>query len=76
MIYSRKENLVAYQSLQKEFADRKVRDMHFMKRKVSPVKGVIQFRKTCKLYPRFIGTFEISKIIELMTYTFVLPPIC
>ena len=44
------ENLLAAQSRQKEYADRKVRDLEFMEGehvllKVSPMKGVMRFGK-------------------------------
>ena len=48
------ENLLAAQSRQKEYADRKVRDLEFMEGeqvllKVSPMKGVMHFGKRGKL---------------------------
>ncbi|GJT01597.1 putative reverse transcriptase domain-containing protein [Tanacetum coccineum] len=41
--------------------------------KVSPWKGVIQFRKRGKLNPRYIGPFKILKMVGLMAYTLELP---
>ena len=60
------EKLLAAQSRQKEYADRKVRDMNFMEGeevllKVSPMKGVMQFGKRGKLSPRYISEFEVLK---------------
>ena len=51
------EKLLAAQSRQKEYADRKVRDLEFMEGeqvlfKVSPMKGVMWFGKRGKLSPR------------------------
>ena len=58
------EKLLAAQSRQKEYADRKVRDLEFMEGeqvllKVSPMKGVMRFGKRGKLSPRYIGPFEV-----------------
>ena len=61
-VKSIQEKILAAQSRQKEYADRKVRDMKFMEGeqvllKVSPMKGVVQFGKRGKLSPRYIGPF-------------------
>ena len=58
-VKSIQENLLAAQSRQKEYADRKVRDLEFMEGeqvllKVSPIKGVMRFGKRGKLSPRYI----------------------
>ena len=58
------EKLLAAQSRQKEYADRKVRDLDFIKGeqvllKVSPMKGVMRFGKRGKLSPRYIGPFKV-----------------
>ena len=60
------EKLLAAQGRQKEYADRKVRDLEFMEGKqvllkVSPMKGVMRFGKRGKLSPRYIGPFEVLK---------------
>ena len=60
------EKLLAAQSRQKEYADRKVRDLEFMEGeqvllKVSPMIGVMRFGKRGKLSPRYIGPFEVLK---------------
>ena len=62
------EKLLADQSRQKEYADRKVRDMEFMEGdqvllKVSPMKGVMRFGKRGKLSLRYIGPFEVLKCV-------------
>ena len=56
------EMLLATQSRQKEYEDRKVRDLDFMEGeqvllKVAPMKGVMRFGKRGKLSPRYIGPF-------------------
>ncbi|XP_059306316.1 uncharacterized protein LOC132057727 [Lycium ferocissimum] len=56
--------LLAAQSRQKMYADRKVRDLEFaigdqVLLKVSPMKGVMRFGKKGKLSPRYIGPFKI-----------------
>ena len=61
-----KEKLLAAQNRQKEYSDRKVRDLDFMEGeqvllKVSPMKGVMRFGKRGKLSPRYIGPFEVLK---------------
>ena len=58
------EKLLEAQSRQKEYADRKVKDLDFMEGKqvflnVSPIKGVMRFGKRGKLSPRYIGPFEV-----------------
>jgi hypothetical protein len=74
-----REKLLAAQSRQKEYADRKVRDMEFMEGeqvllKVSPMKGVVRFGKRGKLSPRYIGPFEVLKRVGVVAYELALPP--
>ena len=62
------EKLLAAQSRQKEYADRKVRDLEFMEGeqfllKVSPMKGVMRFGERGKLSQRYIGPFEVLKSV-------------
>ena len=49
-----------------------VRDMVFLK--VAPMKGVMRFGKKGKLSPRFVGPFEILKLIGKIAYELALPP--
>ncbi|XP_055824276.1 uncharacterized protein LOC129892735 [Solanum dulcamara] len=71
--------LIAAQSCQKEYVDRKVRDMTFQDSeqvllKVSPIKGVMRFGKKGKLSPRYIGHFEILDCMGTVAYRLALPP--
>ena len=42
--------------------------------KVSPLRGVMQFRKKGKLSYRFIGPFEITQRVGKLAYRIALPP--
>ncbi|XP_043693040.1 uncharacterized protein LOC122643487 [Telopea speciosissima] len=42
--------------------------------KVSPVKGVVRFRKRGKLSPRYIGPYEIIARVGVVAYQLALPP--
>ena len=73
------EKLVAAQNRQKEYADRKVRDLDFMEGeqvllKVSPMKGVMQFGKRGKLSLRYIVPFDVLKCVGEVAYELSLPP--
>lgn len=70
------EKLLAAQSKQKEYADRKVRDLEFKEGeqvllKVSPMKGVMRFGK---FSPRYIRRFEVLKRVGEVAYELALPP--
>ncbi|XP_070050370.1 uncharacterized protein [Nicotiana tomentosiformis] len=66
------------QARQKSYADQKVRDVAFMVGervllRVSPMKGVMRFRKKGKLIPRFIGPFEVLQRVGKVAYEVALP---
>ena len=78
-VKSIQEKLLVAQSRQKEYVDRKVRELEFMEGeqallKVSPMKGVMRFDKRGKLSPRYIGTFEVLKHVGEVAYELALPP--
>ena len=73
------EKLLEAQNRQKEYADRKVRDLDFIEGeqvllKVSPMKGEMRFGKRGKLSPRYIGPFEVLKRVGEVAYELALPP--
>ncbi|XP_069145562.1 uncharacterized protein [Solanum lycopersicum] len=73
------EKLLAAESRQKEYADRKDRHLEFIEGeqvllKVSPMKGVMRFGKRGKLSPRYIGPFEVLKLVGEVVYELALPP--
>ncbi|GFY85488.1 hypothetical protein Acr_04g0002260 [Actinidia rufa] len=70
--------LLMAQSRQKNYADRRkchleftVGDHVFLK--VSPKRGIMRFRHSGKLSPRFIGPFEILDHVGAVAYRFALP---
>ncbi|XP_070042780.1 uncharacterized protein [Nicotiana tomentosiformis] len=67
------------QSIHKSYADQKARDLSFMVSekvllKVSPMKGIMRFRKKGKLSPRFIGPSEVLRRVGEVAYELALPP--
>ncbi|XP_070013659.1 uncharacterized protein [Nicotiana sylvestris] len=42
--------------------------------KVSPIKGIMRFGRKVKLIPRFIGPFEVLRIVGEVAYEVGLPP--
>ncbi|XP_042380381.1 uncharacterized protein LOC121972820 [Zingiber officinale] len=74
-----RNRMQAAQSRQKNYADQRRRDLEFsvgdhVFLKVSPMKGVLRFRKKGKLSPRYIGPFEILDRIGTRAYRVALPP--
>ena len=74
-----RERLLAAQSRQKAYADKRRRPLEFQEGdkvflKVSPLKGVMRFGKRGKLTPRYIGPFPIIKRIGATAYQLELPP--
>ena len=67
------------QSQQKSYADVRRQPLEFEVRnhvflKVMPKRGVVRFRKSGKLSPRFIGPSEVLKRIGTIAYRLALPP--
>ncbi|KZV55637.1 hypothetical protein F511_27317 [Dorcoceras hygrometricum] len=64
---------------QKSYADSHRRDLNFeigdhVFLKVAPMKGFMRFGRKGKLSPRFVGPFQIQKIIGTLAYRLALPP--
>ena len=73
------DHLKTAQSRQKSYADHRRKDLSFivgdkMLLKVSPMKGVMRFGKKGKLSPRFIGPYEILRMVGNVSYELALPP--
>ena len=72
------ERLRMVQSRQKSYAGRRRRPLEFQEGdyeflKVSPKKGVFRFGKKGKLAPRYIGSFEVIKVVGKAAYQLRLP---
>jgi hypothetical protein len=68
-----KERMSAAQSRQKSYVDNRRRPLEFevgdrVFLKVSPMRGVMRFRKKGKLSPRFVGPFQITQIVGRLAY--------
>ncbi|GJZ08225.1 putative reverse transcriptase domain-containing protein [Tanacetum coccineum] len=68
-LYGRKDRFKALRDCQKSYADKRRKTLVFSEGdhvllKVSPWKGVVRFGKKGKLAPRYVGPFEITKMIE------------
>ena len=74
-----RKRLVATQSRQKSYIDRRRRPLEFevgdfIFLNVSPTKGVARFGKRGKLSPCYIGPYQISKRVGEVAYKLDLPP--
>ncbi|KAI3822130.1 hypothetical protein L1987_09711 [Smallanthus sonchifolius] len=73
-----KARIKAAQDRQKSYADKRRRPIEFNVEdqvilKVSPLKGIIRFRKRGKLSPRFVGPFKILTRVGEVAYMLELP---
>ena len=73
-----RERILAAQSRQKSYADKRRRPLEFqvgdlVMLKVSPMKGVQRFGRRGKLAPRYIGPFQILERIGAVSYRLDLP---
>ncbi|XP_055822044.1 uncharacterized protein LOC129890531 [Solanum dulcamara] len=71
--------LLEAQSIQKEYTDRKVRDMAFQDSeqvllKVSPMKKVMRFGKKVNLNLCYVSLFKILDSVGSVAYRLALPP--
>nr|CAD1838530.1 unnamed protein product [Ananas comosus var. bracteatus] len=74
-----REKLLAAQSRQKSYPDKRHRDLEFavgncVFLKVSPMRGVKRFGVRGKLSPRYIGPFEVLERVVAVAYRLTLPP--
>ena len=74
-----RDNLNMARDRQKNYADNRRRDLQFeigdrVFLKISPWKGVLRFRKRCKLSPRYIRSYEIVRKVGPVAYRLKLPP--
>ena len=73
------KRLLMAQSRQKSYADRRRRPLEFevddhVFLKVMPKREVVRFGKRGKLAPRYIGPFEVLKMVGTVAYRLMLPP--
>ncbi|XP_070036762.1 uncharacterized protein [Nicotiana tomentosiformis] len=73
------ERLWTTRSRQKNYADRKAREVAFMVGEkvlliVLPMKGVMRFKRKGKLSPQYIGPFEVWEKAGDVAYRLTLPP--
>ncbi|KAA0032714.1 DNA/RNA polymerases superfamily protein [Cucumis melo var. makuwa] len=73
-----RENLRKAQDRQKSYADKRRRNLEFQVGdqvflKLSPWRGVIRFGRKCKLSPRYIGPYQITKRVGPAAYGLELP---
>ena len=73
-----RERLRTAQSRQKSYANRRRRPSEFQEGdyvflKVSPKKGVFRFGKKGNLAPRYVGPFEVIKVVDKAAYQLRLP---
>ncbi|WMV45656.1 hypothetical protein MTR67_039041 [Solanum verrucosum] len=73
-----RERLKTAQSRQKSYADVRRRDLEFdvddwVYLKISPMNGVMRFRKKKKLSPHYVGTYKIFRRICKVAYALDFP---
>lgn len=73
-----RERLRTTQSRQKSYVDVRRRELEFevgdwIFLKISPMKGVMRFRKKGKLSPRYIGPYQILRRVGAVAYELELP---
>jgi hypothetical protein len=73
-----REKLKAAQSRQKNYADKKRREISFNLRdfvylKVSPIRGTRRFQVQGKLAPRYVGPYQVLKKVGVVAYRLELP---
>jgi hypothetical protein len=78
LIIKIRERIIAAQSRQKSYADKRRRPLEFgmgdlVMLKVSPMKGIQRFGVKGKLAPRYVGPFKIIKRVGAVAYQLELP---
>jgi hypothetical protein len=74
-----RKHMLTAQSRQKSYADKHCRKLEFevgdlVYLKVSPIRGVMHFGNKGKLSPRYIGPFQLLKLVSLIAYKVEMHP--